>query len=282
MRRLVEKRTLISLALAILVWAISISSLAAYFYIENMMYTDQIGENQQSLNKTALNYEKIVTKYNTQLSEYSILYTSYAYPEGVNFTLYMKSFSRLMDNLKGNYSSLLMNQEDLNETYYRLREAYQKVYQHSNVTREDFGGLLNEYHELFNLLVIRELGIVVSETVTLTVSICINYSNGTEEWHNETSVPAGYSLFQLTQSVATTDQNYNLLMKPGHIFLKSINDKQEHTDFKEGYSEGHSWLWYYWDDNEQKWILGPVGCDAWILKDDGLYNWSFEYWRWPP
>jgi len=279
---LVEKRTLVFLTLAVTIWAASISGLAGYFYLQNETYTQQIGENQQSLNKTTSNYDKTMGKYNTLLSEYSILYGSYSFPE-VNFSSLMQPFGRLMDNLKGNYSSLLIDQEDLNETYYTLEENY-LVHQEGNVTEEDFGRLLNEYYELFNLLTIRELSIVVSETVTLTVNICINYGNETEEWHNETNVPAGYSLFQLTQSVATTDQDYNPLMKPGHIFLKSINDKEEYTvyHFEEAYSEGYSWLWYHWDDNKQNWILGPVGCDAWMLKDGGVYKWSFEYWRWPP
>jgi len=282
-RRLVEKRTLAFLTLAMLVWAVSTSSLAGYFFLQNATYNQQIGENQQSLNRTASNYDGLMGKYNTLLSEYSVLYGSYSFPEA-NFSSLMQPFGKLMDNLKGNYSSLLMDQEDLNETYYTLQENYQLIYQEGNVTREDFEGLLNEYYDLFNLLAMRELSIVVSETVTLTVSICINYGNGTEEWHNETSVPAGCSLFQLTQSVATIDPNYNPLMKPGHVFLKAINDKAEYTNYnpEEGYSEGCSWLWYHWNNDTQNWILGPVGCDAWMLKDGGIYKWSFEYWRWPP
>lgn len=278
---MVEKRTLVFLTLAVTIWAVSISGLAGYFYLQNTTYTQQIGENQQSLNKTASNYDGAMSKYNTLLSEYSMLYGSYSFPE-VNFSSLMQPFGRLMDNLKGNYSSLLIDQEDLNETYYTLEENYQLVHQEGNVTEEDFGRLLNEYYELFNLLTIRELSIVVSETVTLTVNICINYGNGTEEWHNETNVPAGYSLFQLTQSVATVDPDYYPSMKPGHIFLNSINDKEKYTVHHLAYSEGYSWGWYHWDDNKQNWILGPVGCDAWMLKDGGVYKWSFEYWRWPP
>ena len=280
MRRLVEKRTLVFLTLAMLVWAVSISSLAGYFYLQNATYIQQIGENQQSLNNTASNYDGSMNKYNTLLSEYSMLYYSYSSSDA-NFTLLTEPFGGLMDNLKSNYSSLLTNQEDLNETYYTLKENYQLVRQEGNVTEEEFGRFLNEYYELFNLLTIRELGIVVSETVTLTVSICINYSSGTEEWHNETNVPAGYSLFQLTQEIAIVDPKYDQWAKPGHIFIEAINDKEgyssDHID--EGYSDGYSWMWYYWDSDQQKWVSGPVGCDAWMLKDGGIYKWSFEYWR---
>jgi len=92
------------------------------------------------------------------------------------------------------------------------------------VTREDFGRLLNEYYELFNLLTIRELGIVVSETVTLTVNISVDYGNETVEWYNKTVVPAGSSLFQLTQEIAIVDPKYDPSAKPGHTFIEAITD----------------------------------------------------------
>jgi len=280
---LVEKRTLVFLTLAMLVWAVSISSLAGYFYLQNATHIQQIGENQRSLNKTASNYDESMSKYNTLLSEYSMLY--YSYSPDANFTLLMEPFGRLMNSLKSNYSSLLMNQEDLNETYYTLEENYQLIYQEGNVTEKDFGRLLDEYYDLFNLLAIRELGIVVSETVTLTVNISVYYGNETVEWYNETVVPAGSSLFQLTKEIAIVDPKYDQWAKPGHIFIEAINDKEgyssDHID--EGYSDGYSWMWYYWDSDQQKWVSGPVGCDAWMLKDGGIYKWSFEYWRfdWP-
>lgn len=281
---MVEKRTLIFATLAILVWAVSISSLAGYFYLQNAMYSEQIAENQQSLNTMAVTYNEAMTKYNTLLGEYSMLYGNYSFPQGTNFTLLTVLFGRLLNSLGGNYSSLLTNQKDLNETYDTLQDRYHECYQNGNVTREEFGELLTEFYELFNLLAIRELSRLVSETVTLTVSICIDYGNETVEWHNETSIPTGSSLFQLTQKIATIDDyDYSPLMRPGHIRLKSINGEEEYTihHFEEGYSEGYSWIWYYWDDNKQKWLLGPVGCDAWMLKDGGVYKWSFEYWHWP-
>ena len=278
---MVEKRTLAFLTLAMIIWAVSISGLAGYFYLQNETHTQQIGENQQSLNRTASNYDKSMSKYNTLLSEYYVLYRSYSSVDA-NFTLLMGPFGKLMDDLGGNYSLLLMDHEDLNRTYYTLEEDYQMVYQQDNITSGNFTKLLNDYFELFNSLEIRELSVVLSETVTLAVSVGINYGNQTVEWHNETVVPAGFSLFQLTQEIATVDPRYDPLAKPGHMFIEAINDKEEYIAHHLGYSEGCSWLWYYWDDNKQDWIQGPVGCDAWMLKDGGVYKWSFEYWRWPP
>lgn len=277
MGRLVEKRTLVFLTLAILVWAASVSSLAAYLHLQNATYIKEISGNQKSLNKTASSYDELASKFNILLGEYSSLYGSYSFP-GVNFTSLMDALGRLVNNLNGNYSSILMNQEDLNETYYKLKEHYQQIHQKDNMTEEDFGILLNEYHDLLNLLAIRTLSLIISETVTLNINVCIDYENGTMNWHNETSMPAGSSMFQLTQKIAEVNYTYYPSMKPGHILVNSINDKETRII---GYSEGWSWIWYYWDDSEQNWISGPMGCDAWMLKNSGNYKWKFEHWSWP-
>lgn len=118
------------------------SNTAVFGIPQKATYIKQIGENQQSLKKTASNYDELMGKYNALLSYYSTLYGSYSFP-GANFTLLMKLLGRSIDNLKGNCSSLLMEQEDLNETYCTLKENYQLVHQEGNVTEEDFGRLLN-------------------------------------------------------------------------------------------------------------------------------------------
>jgi hypothetical protein len=272
---LVDKRTLIFVTLAVLVWAASTSSLTGYFYLQNATHREQLSENQQSLDEMATAYDESMAKYNNLLSEYSVLYGNYSFPMNTNFTLLAHSFGKLLNNLKGNYSHLLINHEDMNKTYHALQEKYQTISQKHNVTREEFGELLSEYYELFHLLLIRELSGIVTEAVTLTVSICIDYGNETVEWRNETSMPAGSTLFQLTHKSATINYTYYPGMKPGHILLTSINDKQEYLN---GYYEGWTWIWHYWNDEEQSWFSGPVGCDAWMLKDGGIYKWSFEHW----
>jgi hypothetical protein len=277
-----EKRALLFVALVTLVWAVSISSLAAYFYLENTAYAEQTASTRQTLDRMTLAYDELISKYNMLQREYSPLYGCYSFPLGVNFTQLMKPLGSLIGKLEENYSSILIGQEDLNKAYSTLQEGYQEVYEKgSSITREDFGGLLSEFYELLNLLTLRELSAAVSETVTLTVSICIDYGNGTIEWHNET-VPAGISLFQLTRKVADInedDYDYYPLMKPGHVFLNSINDREAYS--APDFSEGWTWIWYYWDDDEQDWTLGIVGCDAWMVENGGTYKWNFEHWSYP-
>jgi hypothetical protein len=275
---LVYKRTLTFLTLTVLVWAALTSSLTGYFFLQNAMHSEQLSENQQSLDEMAAAYDESMAKYNNLLSEYSPLYGNYSFPVNTNFTSLTHSFGKLLSNLKDDYSHLLMNQEDTNKTYNTLKEKYQKISQKHNVAREEFGELLGEYYELLQLLLIRQLSGIVTEAATLTVSICVDYGNETVEWYNETSMPPGSTLFQLTYEIATINYTYYPAIKPGHILLTSINYREEYSI---GYYEGWNWIWFQWNDDEQTWFSGPVGCDAWMLKDGSIYKWSFEHWFWP-
>jgi hypothetical protein len=278
---LVEKRTLVFATLVMIVWAVLASSVAGFFYLQNTTNSEQIAENQQSFNTMATSYNEAMARYDALLSDFSFLQGNYSYPLNTNFTLLTSLFIDLLENVKGNFSSLLAEQKDLNQTHFALQSKSQMLLLGGNVTREEFGELLDGSFEFLNLLAIRELSKTVSEVTTLTVNICIEYGNGTAEWHNETEIRTGSSVFQLTQEVAKTDSTYDSLMRPGHIRITSINDKTEYTNYELGFSEGAAWLWYYWDDAKQQWIFGPVGCDAWMLKDGGVYKWVFEYWHWP-
>lgn len=263
------------------VCAVLASSAAGFFYLQNAINGEQIAENQQSLNAMATTYNEAMAKYDGLLSDYSFLHGNYSFPLNTNFTLLTSSFLDLLRNVEGNFSSLLAEQDDLNGTHYALQGESETLLLRGNVTREEFGGLLDECYEFLNLVVIRELSKTISEITTLTVNICIDYGNETVEWHNRTVISTGSSVFQLTQKIATVNFTYDALMKPGHIRLTSINDRKEYTNYTIGYSEGGAWLWYYWNDSRREWVFGPVGCDAWMLRDGGIYKWNFEYWHWP-
>ncbi|MDH5481272.1 MAG: hypothetical protein OEY22_00120 [Candidatus Bathyarchaeota archaeon] len=275
---MVEKRTLLFASLLMFVLAMLTSSLAGYFYLQNAVSSEQNAENLQSIDAMATRYNDAMTKYNKLLSDYSMLYGSYSLSQDTDFTLPTDSLNDLLDHAEGNFSSLLASQKDLNETCYELRGKCQALLARGNVTREEFGELLNELYELLNLLVIRELNSAMSEVTTLAINMCIDYGNETVKWYNNTDVSPGSSLFQAIQKVATVNYTYYAWMKPGHIRLTAINDKEEYAI---GYSEGWSWIWYYWNDDLQQLVSGPVGCDAWMLKDGGTYKWRFEHWSWP-
>jgi len=276
---LVEKRTLVFIAVAVFIWAVSASAFAGYYYLQSKNYGQQIDETQNSISRLASNYDETVSKYNVLAGEYSTLYGNYSYFFDSNYAKLVEPFGHLVVNLGGNYTSSLNTQKDLNRTYSELVSHYEMLRQKDNVTKEEFGGLLSEYYKLFTQLTIKELAQSVSETVTLSVNLDIDYGNGTVIWHNGTYISAGSTLFELTQKTAAINYTYYALMEPGHIIISSINDKAAYTD--PSYTSGYSWIWYYWDDAQKKWTIGPVGCDAWLLKDGGNYKWNYEYWEWP-
>lgn len=276
---LVANRTIMLIALATFVWAASTSSLAGYFYLQNLRNIEQITENQKSISSIATSYDQIMTKYNLLISDYSILYGNYSFPYNTNFTLLAEKLLTLVNNLKGNFSLLLETQTELNETYNQLLKAVEDILANGGMPTERFGELLNKCYDFINYLTIRELSTIISEATTLTVNICINYGNDTVEWYNNIKMPAGSSLFQATKKIASIHYNYYEWMEPGHIRVTEINGKRERTE--PSYTEGWAWIWHYWDESIQDWVTGPVGCDAWMLKDGGTYKWEYTYWRWP-
>lgn len=256
--------------LAMIVWAALASAFAGYYYIQNGNNAEQLDNTQNSLNKVASNYSDVTNNYDLLLGEYGSLYSSYYYDTlnatFSNYTILMPALGSLITDFSKNYTNLFV-QADINGTYNQLLNDYENRLQKGNITEDNFGSLLSEYYTLFNLSALRELGLSISKASTLSVNIALDYENGTTEWFNETKVPAGYTLFELTQEIATIKYSYYNYTGPGHVFVDSINDKKNDASY---------WFWYYWNDSNKSWVLGPVGCDAWLLQNGGIYEWKYE------
>jgi len=274
---LVEKRILAFVMLAAIVWAALASAFVGYYYLQNSNNSEQLNNAQESLNNASSNYSNATKKYDLLLSEYGLLYGNYSYFTGSDYSTLMQPFGNLITDFGKNYSDVFV-QEDLNKTYSQLLSDYETLLQEGNVTKTDFGNLLSEYFGLFSLSAYRELGMSISEATTLSVSVEINF-NGTLEWKNETNVPAGYTLFRITQEIAAINYSYYALTQPGHVLVDSINNLTSYTD--PSYTWGYSWIWYYWSDSGKTWVSGPVGCDAWLLTNGGVYKWNYERWSYP-
>ncbi|MGD0159824.1 MAG: hypothetical protein ABSB89_05950 [Candidatus Bathyarchaeia archaeon] len=272
---MVEKRTLVFAMLATIVWASLASAFVGYYYLENTNNSGQLNSANNSLDTVASSYSNATNKYDLLLSEYGTLYGNYSYFTGNNYLTLMPPLRSLISEFSKNYSDLFV-QQDINNTYNQLLSDYEILLQNGNVTKTDFGNLLSEYYDLFNLSAFRELGLSVSEATTLSVSIEINYGNQTLQWDNETRVPAGYTLFMITQKVAVIKYSYDPFAQPGHVFVDSINDKADYTN--SNYTAGYSWIWYYSSDGGKTWVSGPVGCDAWLLTNGSAYKWNYESW----
>ena len=261
-----------------IVWAALASTFAGYYFLQNANSAEQLKSAQNSMNKIASTYSDAIKKYDSLLAEYSSLYGNYSSFSGDDYGTLMPQLGAAIADLGKNYTDVF-EQVDMNKTYNQLLIDYEALLQKGNISRTDFGNLLSEYYDFFSLSALRELTLSISDATTLSVNIEINYGNESSEWHNETKVPAGYTLFKLTQEIAVIKYSYYAFSQPGHVLVDSINHKTEYTD--PSYAWGYTWIWHYWNGNEKKWVSGPVGCDAWLLEDNGIYEWSYERWSYP-
>ena len=95
------------------------------------------------------------------------------------------------------------------------------------------------------------------------VNILIDYGNGTKEWHNETLVPLGATLFDATRIIS--EPNYTKYSFG--VFITSINGV--------GGDPNHYWLWFIWNSTSKSWEPGPVGCDSHILSEGETLSWVY-------
>ncbi|MDH7478047.1 MAG: hypothetical protein QHH17_06680 [Candidatus Bathyarchaeota archaeon] len=254
MKLLVEKRTLIFIALAILTWALIATGATTYYYLEQLRYQSQLAEKQGLLTGLAENYTISMEKEDMLLRDYNALFGEYY---------------QLFSNLGGNYTHVLNTFPKLNETYaYLLNQALELGAQ-DVVTRTEFEALLSEFHKLLSNLAAKELEKALIKVSLMHVNLCINYGNETIVWYNVSASP-GMTLFDLTKNLTNVEYGYYPWMEPGHVLVNSINGVVP---------EGEKyWFWYYWDETNHEWVFGQVGCDAWILKDNGTYRWIYKLW----
>ncbi len=274
---MVEKRTLVFITLATIVWAATISAFAGYYYLQNTNSQEQLDATQNSLNEIAINYSRATGKYDSLLSEYALLRGNYSLLSTDDYAVLMPVLRVLVTHIGGNYSSLFSVQEDMNKTYHQLLNDYEALSKKGNITGADLGDALSECYNLLSLSAFREVSLTLGKATSLSINVEIDYGNETIRWYNETDVPAGQTLFGGMQKMAVINYTYYTFAEPGHIVVDSINGLSKKTD--PFYTSGYSWIWYYYRNG--KWISGPVGCDAWMLQSDGIYRWSYERWSYP-
>jgi len=253
---------IVLVTLIIVIWASITSGFAAYYYLEHAKYQEQSHESQQILNTLKKNYEASATKWNLLSGDYGLLLGDYQRFSNGNYSPLMSKYKELLSNFDGNYTLTLNTFTELNTTYNNLLKEFQTLNEKNVVTKEEFGSLLDEFYKLFTATAMKELEGFVGEVRVIHVNLCIDYGNQTIKWYNNTSTSQGTTLFDLTRKIADAEYSYWPTMEPGHMLVTSINN----------HSEGY-WIWYYWDETKEDWVFGSVGCDAWILKDNGIYKW---------
>ncbi|MEM2088945.1 MAG: hypothetical protein QXF52_09820 [Thermoproteota archaeon] len=101
------------------------------------------------------------------------------------------------------------------------------------------------------------------ESITLRVSLLVKYDNGTKNWFNNTVVPVGWTLLNLTAYNLNGRINYETYSFG--VSVTGLNGVGQH--------ESYYWIWYKWNPEEQDWVMGETGPDAYLLKNGDVLAW---------
>ena len=116
----------------------------------------------------------------------------------------------------------------------------------------------SKYHGLY-----QDLSDKLGE-VSVSVDLAIDYGNGTRDWHHSLIVPIGATLKNATLKIAVIETDP---VFPG--FVTSINGVRQDE------AGGVYWLWWLWNDVDQKWDFGPVGFNEYTLSDGTTLIWYY-------
>jgi hypothetical protein len=101
------------------------------------------------------------------------------------------------------------------------------------------------------------------ESITLRVSLLVKYDNGTKTWFNNTVVPVGWTLLNLTAYDLKGMIDYEVYTFG--VSITGINGVSQH--------ETYYWIWYKWNPEAQDWTPGETGPDTYLLKDGDILAW---------
>lgn len=98
----------------------------------------------------------------------------------------------------------------------------------------------------------------------IKVNIVIDYGNGTAEWHNNTYIPIGFSLFNATQTIA----NLSYTTSEMGTFVTGVNGVMQNV------TAGKYWVYDTWSNGTWE-IVWSAALD-YQLHNNEIVNWSFE------
>jgi len=104
---------------------------------------------------------------------------------------------------------------------------------------------------------------VVAKNASISVSILIDYGNGTIDWHDPLVLPDSSTVFNATLAVATVNYSHY----PQGVFVDAINDVWNTSPYY--------WTWWYWNFTESTWSLGPIASDRHFLTHLDIIAWHY-------
>lgn len=112
--------------------------------------------------------------------------------------------------------------------------------------------------------------------------LIINYGNGisapyckyvkVRQVSFNLTAPLGVTLFNATLAMAKVTYRKGVY----GIYITSINGVKERILSSK---EGYSWLWYILDRTTGRFVLGPVACDKYVIKEGDVIMWKYSHWK---
>lgn len=107
----------------------------------------------------------------------------------------------------------------------------------------------------------------------IVVNVAIDYGNGTVRWFNSTALPVGATVHK---ALLVTAFRVEYTYWTWGVYVTSIDGVAEKILST---NEGYSWLWYIYDREQRKWVLGLVAADQHVLRDGDVILWRYEHWK---
>lgn len=104
------------------------------------------------------------------------------------------------------------------------------------------------------------------QSLVLKVNVLMNYGNGTKEWHNNTLVPAGSTVFNATVAIAEVD--YSLWNE--YVLIDAINGLKGTKDL--------GWIWWIWDPSTSEWKQVLEAANKHVLVEGDTIGWNYQSW----
>jgi len=90
-------------------------------------------------------------------------------------------------------------------------------------------------------------------------------------WHNDTLVPVGWTLFNLTLKMADADVDYTFGEYGAFVnAIEGVGLKKDKAH------ESYLWLWWRFDPEKRSWVMGESSSDFYHLKDGDTVAWSYS------
>ncbi len=110
----------------------------------------------------------------------------------------------------------------------------------------------------------------VHASARIRVDTIINYGNATISWSNQTGVPKGWNLYNLT-----------VLLTNGRISASNFtfSGVSEHQILGiNGVEQNSTYYWSLWKfcPSSNAWDWADVGADEIALSNNGVYGWYFQ------